>query len=196
MDGTWFVERHDNTLASEHRAMEVLVSAALPAAQRRLRATVLRRLNGNRAAADDVLQDFAVKALGKAATLRDATRVDAWLASVLRTVLADHGRRLARLRETAVDPDALADLLSAPEPEPEPCGRLAEFVGDLRRDQADLIRRVDLGGEPHDAVARSLGVLPNALHVRLHRARGALRATALARCPSCAARFFCAHAAP
>ena len=193
MDGMWFAPFRGTVLALNH---EEIVCAALPAAQRRLKGVVLRRFGGDRATSEDVLQDFAVQALRKAGTLRDPARLDAWLVAVLRTVMADHGRRRKRLRETSVDPASLIDAVPAPEPELDSCVRLDPILSDMRIDQADLLRRVDLGGEQSKSAASRLGIHANALHVRLHRARMALRGTILAHCPSCTARASCRHASP
>ena len=57
---------------------------------------------GNRAVAEDVLQEFCVRVLTHKDQLRDAGRMGAWLYAVLRSTLNDYFRttdRAKRLRE-------------------------------------------------------------------------------------------------
>lgn len=177
-----------------------LVQAAVVEAQQRLRGMVLRRLRGNRQAADDVLQRFALKALEHAGELRDPERVHGWLSRILASTLADHGREAARRRERIEDPHTLArlaDLCTAQEEEVSAsCACVEPLLGALRPDQADLIRRLDLAGEDRTAVAASLELRANALHVRLHRARRALAALLMAACPTCPTEGFMNCACP
>ena len=79
-----------------------------------------------------------------------------------------------------MDPQALAEFPAALEPEqPFHAGvDLAGLLRGLRTDQADLLQRIELDGETREHAAARLGILPNALHVRLHRARCALKAAA------------------
>jgi RNA polymerase sigma-70 factor (ECF subfamily) len=177
-----------------------LVQAAVVEAQQRLRGMVLRRLRGNRQAADDVLQRFALKALERAGELRDPERIHGWLSRILASTLADHGREAARRRERIEDPHTLArlaDLCAAQEEEAwASCTCVEPLLGALRPDQADLIRRLDLAGEDRAAVAASLELRANALHVRLHRARRALAALLMAACLTCPTAGFMNCACP
>lgn len=175
-----------------------VVRGALAEAQARLRGVALRRLDGDRHAAEDVLQRFAVRALERAGELRDPERVHGWLTRVFASTLADHGRRLARRREYPGDPHEIARTAIAPEPEPAAwaCDCIEPLLEALRPDQAALIRRLDLAGESRERLAAELGVLPNALHVRHHRARRALAASLLATCVVCPIASFMSCACP
>jgi RNA polymerase sigma-70 factor (ECF subfamily) len=177
---------------------EAAVRGAISEAQARLRGVVLRHLHGDRQGADDVLQRFALRALERAGELRDPARVHGWLGRVLSSTLADHGREFARRRECLKDPWDLAETLVAPEPEPAQwaCDCIEPLLGALRPDQAALIRRLDLGSEPREAVAAELSILPNALHVRHHRARRSLAALLLAACVTCPSESFMRCACP
>jgi RNA polymerase sigma-70 factor (ECF subfamily) len=177
-----------------------LVQTAVVEVQQRLRGMVLRRLRGDRQATDDVLQRFALKALERAGELRDSERVHGWLARILASTLADHGREAARRRERVEDPHTLARLADLCAPQEEEawasCTCVEPLLGALRPDQADLIRRLDLAGEGRAAVAASLGLRANALHVRLHRARRALAALLMAACLTCPTEGFMNCACP
>lgn len=186
---------HRRCEAMEHgSASRDLVQAAVVEVQQRLRGMVLRRLRGDRQAADDVLQRFALKALERAGELRDPERVHGWLSRILASTLADHGREAARRRERIEDPHTLArlaDLCAVQEEETwASCVCVEPLLGALRPDQADLIRRLDLAGEDRAAVAASLDLRANALHVRLHRARRALAALLMAACLTCPTEGF------
>ena len=174
------------------------VRGAVAEAQTKLRGVVLRRLGGDRHAAEDVLQRFALRALERAAELRDPGRVHGWLARVLASTLADHGRRLARGRGCPGDPRDIAAAAVAPEPGTAvwACDSVQPLLDAMRPDQAALIRRLDLAGEPRERVAAELGVLRNALHVRHHRARRALAARLLNACVTCPAESFACCACP
>ena len=168
-------------------AGEAAVRAMLPRSQRRFRGIVLRRLCGDNHAADDVLQEFALKALHNANSLRDPLAVEAWLGRVLHSTLADHWRRAAKQREQSQDPHVLAELASteAEQDKPHECCCLEQAFAALKPAQADLIQRMDLEGEACEAAARRLGIATNALHVRAHRARRALRTALAACCKGC-----------
>jgi RNA polymerase sigma-70 factor (ECF subfamily) len=53
---------------------------------------LIKRL-GNRADAEDVLQDFSIRVLQRKDQLRDAERMDAWLYAILRSTLNDHSAK-------------------------------------------------------------------------------------------------------
>ncbi|TDH62115.1 sigma-70 family RNA polymerase sigma factor [Dankookia rubra] len=190
---------HDGPLpcagsATSHAA----VRASIAEEQAKLRGVVIRHLHGDRHGAEDVLQRFALRALERAGELRDPERVHGWLARVLSSTLADYGRELARRRECSEDPQEFAEVLVAPEPEAAAwvCDCIEPLLGAMRPDQAALIRRLDLHGESREGVAAELDVLPNALHVRHHRARRALATLLLAACVTCPAESFMHCACP
>lgn len=58
----------------------------------------------------------------------------------------------------------------------------------LRPSYAELIRRIDLGGEPSKTVAQDLAMTRNNVRVRLHRARQVLRARLVDFCGRCCER--------
>jgi RNA polymerase sigma-70 factor (ECF subfamily) len=58
---------------------------------------------------------------------------------------------------------------------PTVCACLQRLLPALRPAYANLLNRIDIGGESPASVAKDLGVTPNNLTVRLHRARQALR---------------------
>jgi len=65
------------------------------------------------------------------------------------------------------------------------CECMNGLLPTLKETYAELIRRIDLGGETISEVARDLGVTENNLTVRLHRARQALKTSLERTCGTC-----------
>jgi RNA polymerase sigma factor (sigma-70 family) len=148
----------------------------------------------SRADAEDVLQDFYIKALSRQNQLREADSLLAWLYALLRSTLIDHYRKADRrsrgsqayARETRIavwadETDGLHDEL---------CACLHALLPTLRPDQAELVRRVDLGEEDRASIAADFGISLATLAVRLYRARQALYRALLASCASCCEHGF------
>lgn len=167
------------------------LAAELNAHRGAFKAFLAARL-GDDAEAEDLLQHGLLKAIRSAASVQDETRLDAWFYQLLRNALVDHyrSRGSARRRESQ-----LADLVAAlgedvaPPPEAwraQICACLGGVVDTLRPAHAELLRRVDLGGEAVQHVARSLNLTANNASVILHRARKELRARLEQFCGDCA----------
>lgn len=166
------------------RTVDPVIEAALEDNHQAFLRFLIRRL-GDQSTAEDVLQNFSLRAVKRGAELRDSESVIAWLFSVLRSVLTDHYRsEAARKRreasyaqEQAVLGDDRDDLAL----EEAICNCFRDLLPTLRPDYAEVLRRVDLSDEPRDKVAADLGITPTNVRVRLHRARQALL-KALGRC--------------
>lgn len=143
----------------------------------RYRSIALRQLR-DPDAADDVVQAFALKALDRAAQLRDANAVHGWLRRLFETTLIDFCRRRStcRQREVAFELDQhdRADPTLADQG-PDPARTLLATLTHLKAEYADVIYRLDLLDQPRQAVADQFGITVNNLTVRAHRARRALR---------------------
>jgi RNA polymerase sigma-70 factor (ECF subfamily) len=133
----------------------------------------LRRLAGDAALAEDLTQEVFARALAAGDGYEERGRERAWLFTIARRLLADHGRRLARR-------PAHASLDGA-----EPAGPSVE-TSDLRlaldraleqlaepEREAFLLREV--GGLGHEEIARVTAASRAAVRNRIHRARLALR---------------------
>lgn len=154
---------------------------------------LLKRL-GNRADAEDVLQEFCLRVLARKDQLREAERLDAWLYTVLRSALNDHYRKTGRSRRLK---DAVALEMKTGELTTESveamstvCQCVKGLVTELRPADADLIRRVDIEEQDRAIVAAELNLKPGTLNVRLHRARLALRDVLLGHCGCCCEHGF------
>ncbi len=142
--------------------------------------------------AEDVLQEACLKALRKEGSLRRHESALSWFERIVSRAAIDHARhadgelraraRLARDTTYGADGVAAAELREAI------CRCGLALISTLRSSYADVLRRVDLEGEPIADVAATSGTSPNSMRVRLHRARSALRARLLEFCGLCAER--------
>jgi RNA polymerase sigma-70 factor (ECF subfamily) len=136
--------------------------------------------------AEDVWQDAAVKALHNAETLTQVRSPTAWMTVVLRRLVVDRYRRAARERRAA---DALAaEPPAVPDDTPDlvlPIACMTGALGDLKPEYGEILAQTYLRDQAVRAVAERLGVTANNAGVRLHRARGALRAALAAKCQAC-----------
>ena len=146
----------------------------------------LRSRLRSREDAEDVLQDFALKALQGAGRLTDAGKVDAWLSVTLRNALFDRYRRnagRARLQEAvSSEPGPFAEETDDLE---RPLACLAAAMSDLKPQTAALLRRAEIEETGLRQVAADLGITPNNAGVRVHRAREALRKVMKSTCAAC-----------
>ncbi len=146
-----------------------------------------RRLGAEHEARDAV-QTAYLRAIERLPSLREVERAVPWFYRILRNVVADaqgaRGKEQARFE----DDEALEEL-SAGEPDSEAtCCCSIALVPRLSPTHAEVIALIDLEGRPTREAAEALGITPNALGVRLHRARQALREALAAHCGTTAVR--------
>ncbi len=144
----------------------------LAARRAQYRAFVRRRLR-TEADAEDLLQQALLRAAERIGTLQQDERLDAWFYRILRNTLADHHvREATRSARFELLPEDVAE--ASPE-QVAGCACALGFLDQLRPEQGELLRRIDLNDEPLADAARGLGITANNAKVRLHRARKALR---------------------
>lgn len=147
----------------------------------------LERRVGDRAVAEDILQEAFVRGLARAGEIREETAV-AWFYRTLRNAVIDHYRRRgASARALA----SLADeMAGAEEPAPEVkgaiCQCVAELAGTLKPEYAQAIRRIEVDGVAVKEFAAEAGISASNAAVRVFRAREALRKQVAKSCGSCA----------
>lgn len=125
-----------------------------------------RRRVGERA--EDVVQDAAVRALRSADQLAHPEAARAWLFSIVRHLSSEPAGRVT---------EEVSESLPLESTEtPDSCDCVMKQVDALPASHAELLRRVTVEGAPVNELAKELGITPNALWVRLHRAREALKA--------------------
>lgn len=142
--------------------------------------------------AEDVLQEACLKALQGGANLRRPESALVWFERIVHHAAIDHTRHADAERRAraglARDPTHGAEVVLPAHLREQICRCGLALQSTLRPEYANVLRRVDLGGERIADVAATLGTSPNSVRVRLHRARSALRARWLEFCGLCAQR--------
>jgi RNA polymerase sigma-70 factor (ECF subfamily) len=155
--------------------------AALVSTHREFLAFVQRRV-GDRALAEEILQDALVKSLDKVGEIRESTI--GWFYRVLRNAIVDHARREAvrgRKHEAlAAEPatdEELHDVV---------CRCVGRLATTLKPEYADALQRIDVEGLPVKDYAEQVGISAGNAGVRVFRAREALRERVVRSCGTCA----------
>jgi RNA polymerase sigma-70 factor (ECF subfamily) len=175
------------------KATDAAVRRALVESRQDLLAFLRRRLRG-REEAQEVLQRFSLRALERAADLRDVRTVRGWLGRILASTIVDHQRHAIRRRqrEVALEQTDIKSLAVEPDVELDGtvCNCLYKLLPTLKSDYADVIWRADILGEPRDRIAASLGTTLNNVTVRIHRGRQALKKRLEEMCLTCPVHGF------
>lgn len=152
----------------------------------------LRKRLPSEEAAEDLLQQSLLKAIRHGDSLSDKESTVAWFYAILRNSLIDFYRsRASEGRKTEAMLHEMASSGTDAQPAPddelkgEICACLNRLLPSLKPEYAELVRRIDLGGESPAAVAEAEGITYNNLTVRLHRARQALRKSLELSCGAC-----------
>lgn len=135
--------------------------------------------------AEDILQDSLLRAIRSTPDLRDEERLIPWFYRVLQNAIVDAYRRRGVERGRVVVAQ-IPEVAAEPEDDAELCRCFERLIPTLKTEYADLIQAVELGSESPDVAAGRLGITPNNLKVRRHRARQALRRKLEETCRTCA----------
>lgn len=161
------------------------IAAQLVANHREFLAFVQRRV-GDRALAEEILQDAFVRSVDKLDTVRDTAI--GWFYRVLRNAIIDHQRR-ARATERREDAYARDEAASAAHDEElhrVVCKCVAELADTLKPEYATALKRVEVDGLSVKDYADEAGISSNNAGVRVFRAREALRKQVARSCGTCA----------
>jgi RNA polymerase sigma-70 factor (ECF subfamily) len=159
--------------------------AAFVASHREFLAFVERRV-GDRALAEEILQDALVKSLEHVGEVRES--VIGWFYRVLRNAIVDHARRRdARGRQL----DALAAETTATQADDAElhnvvCRCVTALTETLKPEYADALQQIDVEGTPVKDYAEHAGISASNAGVRVFRARAALRKQVARACGTCA----------
>ncbi len=148
----------------------------------------LERRVGDRALAEDILQDAFIRGLDKLDTVRDRESAIAWFYRLLRNAVIDHlrqvaagDRRLAALAsELEVEAGAAADVRDAV------CRCVGDLAATLKPEYAAALRRIEIDGMGVKDYALEAGISSANAAVRVFRARAALRKQVMRSCGTCA----------
>lgn len=151
-------------------------------------AFVERRV-GDRAAAEDILQEAFVRGIEKGGALRSEESARAWFYRVLRNAIVDR-HRLATVRdkrlEALAEEVAAAERERAGEVEQAICACVARLVDTLKPEYAQALRRIELDGIAVKDFAAEAGITDTNAGVRVFRARAALHRQVTQSCGTCA----------
>lgn len=146
---------------------------------------------GSETEAEDLLQQSLLKALQHGAQLRRGEKAVPWFYRILRNAIADHYRQKSshqrRTDSLWSDMRAAGEDIAAPPNDwnKAVCMCFRGLLPGLKPRYAELIRRIDLKGEPKTTASRDLKIKVGTLDVALHRARTALRQRLTVFCGAC-----------
>jgi RNA polymerase sigma factor (sigma-70 family) len=136
-----------------------------------------RALVGDRATADDLVQDTLERAWAKLHLYRRGTDLRAWLFTVMHNV---HVNRVRATRATDTLEDEMPELAQrASQGDALMVRDLDRAIGRLPAEQRSVLLLVTLEDMSYDEVARTLGIPIGTVMSRLSRAREKLRAMML-----------------
>jgi RNA polymerase sigma-70 factor (ECF subfamily) len=132
-----------------------------------------RALVGDRAAADDLVQDTLERAWAKLHLYRRGTDLRAWLFTVMHNV---HVNKVRAARATDTLEEEMPELaLRAPQSDALMVRDLDRSIARLPAEQRSVLLLVTLEDMSYDEVARTLGIPIGTVMSRLSRAREKLR---------------------
>jgi RNA polymerase sigma-70 factor (ECF subfamily) len=148
----------------------------------------LERRLGDRALAEDVLQDAFSKVMARPELAPADESVVRWFYRTLRNAAIDHYRRrgaaarameaFARELERETTPDG--------ETEAEICACVSRLADTLKPEYAEALRVIDVEGTTVKAFAEARGLSASNAGVRVFRAREALKKQVVQSCGTCA----------
>jgi RNA polymerase sigma factor (sigma-70 family) len=145
----------------------------------------LQRRLGDRALAEDILQEAFARSLSKLEQLHDQESAIAWFYRVLRNAVIDQQRRagVAKRHLTQLEHELGS---SAPELHGAVCQCVAGLARALKPEYAAVLQAVEVEGTAVKDFAAAAGISASNAAVRVFRARDALRRELARCCGSCA----------
>ncbi len=146
----------------------------------------VRSRTGDAELAADIVQDCLLKAIRSETQPPDDEGSVQWFYRILRHAIIDaHRRRTTRDKALSAWEAQGPDMLT-PDDERQLCQCVMAILPALPESEAELLRRVDLGGESPTDLAAAAGERVNTVNVRLFRARKHLRERLELVCRTCA----------
>lgn len=148
----------------------------------------LERRVGDRALAEDILQDAFVRGIDKVGSIREEDSAVAWFYRTLRNAVIDHhrrvgaaGRSLERFaEELRVDEQPSADVTD------QVCACVARLADTLKPEYAQALKEIDVEGASVKEFAERHGITSGNAAVRVFRARESLKQRVVSSCGTCA----------
>jgi RNA polymerase sigma-70 factor (ECF subfamily) len=147
----------------------------------------LQRRLGDRALAEDILQDAFAKLIDKPDRAPGGEGLVPWFYRMLRNAAIDHVRR-QHTATRAAEAFAREMAVTAPEPElaEEICACIRRLAGTIKAEYAEALEAIDVAGTPVKEFAARKGLSVSNAGVRVFRAREALRKRLIESCGTCA----------
>lgn len=165
--------------------LETTISAELLQHRRQLLGFAQRKL-GDPDLAEDIFQESLLKALRAAPDLRDQEKLLPWFYRILTNAIAESYRRRQTEDKYLQQYGYEQEFVTQPEDDQVVCGCFRALIPTLKPEYAELIESLELADADPAHVAAKLGITPNNLKVRRHRARQALRQRLEESCRLCA----------
>ena len=175
---------------AHHPETEVETSApvALLLENHRAFLRFLERKVGDRALAEDILQDAFAKVVARPEQAPPDEAVVPWFYRTLRNAAIDQFRRRGAA-DRAVEAFARElETHEAPPPdlEQEICACITRLAESLKPEYADALQAIDVNGTPVKTYAEQKGLSASNAGVRVFRAREALKKRLVQSCGTCA----------
>jgi RNA polymerase sigma-70 factor (ECF subfamily) len=146
----------------------------------------VERRVGDRALAEEIVQDAFVKSLTRGDEIEESAV--GWFYRVLRNAVIDRQRRQA-VRHRKLDAFA-SELEATAEASAEvagvACACVVRLAGELKPEYAEALQQIEVAGQSLAEYAASAGISTNNAAVRVFRAREALRKQVARSCGTCA----------
>lgn len=148
----------------------------------------LERRVGDRALAEDILQDAFVKVVGRPEQVPEDEAIVPWFYRTLRNAAIDRFRRrgAADRAYEAFARELETHEFPAPDTETEICACITRLAGTLKPEYADALRAIEVEGTPVKVFAEQKGLSATNAGVRVFRAREALKKRVMESCGTCA----------
>ncbi len=151
----------------------------------------LERRVGDRAVAEDLLQEAFARAITRAATLREGEAVMGWFHATLRNAAIDWRRRKASAQRASEALSRELEGIAAVDDPPEAlaesvCRCVSRLAGELKPEYAEALQRIEVDGVAVKDFADEAGVTRANAAQRVFRARQALKQRVAATCGRCA----------
>jgi RNA polymerase sigma-70 factor (ECF subfamily) len=168
------------------RSLSPELIALLVANHREFLRYVERRV-GDRALAEEILQDAFVRSLDRGEEIRDSAL--GWFYRVLRNAVIDQQRRqaAANRRLEVLEAELQAGAGAGDEELTRVvCACVTQLAGTLKPEYAEALQRIEIDGLAVKAYAESVGITASNAGVRIFRAREALQKQLARACGTCA----------
>ena len=148
----------------------------------------LERRVGDRALAEDILQDAFVKVVARPGQAPADEAIVPWFYRMLRNAAIDQFRRrgAAGRAHEAFARELDTHAAPTPEMEREICACVSRLAATLKPEYAEALQAIEVGGTPVNVFAEQKGLSSSNAAVRVFRAREALRKRVTESCGGCA----------